>query len=62
MDLTALDKHLPGPFAKEWRGGPGQVIHDKLVVCDFHGDNLLAVHDSEFEMAIAVEAIRCCVL
>ena len=79
VDFDALDKHVPPPFDKEWRGGPGQVIHDKFVVCDFNGDNpsvftgssnlasggekqngdnLLAIHDSEFATAFAVEAIR----
>jgi phosphatidylserine/phosphatidylglycerophosphate/cardiolipin synthase-like enzyme len=38
-DFAALDKHVPPPFDKEWRGGPGQVIHDKFVVLDFNGDD-----------------------
>jgi len=32
-----LDKNVPEPFRAEWRGGPGQVIHHKFVVCDFNG-------------------------
>jgi len=32
-----LEKNVPEQFKKEWRGGQGQVIHHKLVVCDFNG-------------------------
>jgi len=32
-----LEKNVPVPFKKEWRGGQGQVIHHKFVVCDFNG-------------------------
>jgi hypothetical protein len=39
VGFDALDRHVPPPFDKEWRGGPGQVIHDKFVVCDFNGEN-----------------------
>jgi hypothetical protein len=34
-----LDKNVPAPFAAEWRGGPGQVIHHKFVVIDFNQAN-----------------------
>jgi hypothetical protein len=36
VPFDALDKHVPPPFNKEWRGGPGQVIHDKFIVVDFN--------------------------
>src|SRR6266699_6784391 len=39
VPFAALDKHVPPPFDKEWRGGPGQVIHDKFIVIDFNGEN-----------------------
>jgi phosphatidylserine/phosphatidylglycerophosphate/cardiolipin synthase-like enzyme len=38
-DFDALDKQVPAPFAQEWRGGVGQVIHDKFVVVDFNDQN-----------------------
>jgi hypothetical protein len=31
-----LQKNVPKPFQTEWRGGSGQVIHHKFVVCDFN--------------------------
>jgi phosphatidylserine/phosphatidylglycerophosphate/cardiolipin synthase-like enzyme len=34
-----LDKRVPAPFRKEWRGGQGQVIHHKFVVVDFNRDS-----------------------
>lgn len=34
-----LAKNVPPPFKKEISGGSGQVIHHKLVVCDFNGEN-----------------------
>jgi hypothetical protein len=34
-----LVKNVPPPFKKEISGGSGQVIHHKLVVCDFNGEN-----------------------
>jgi phosphatidylserine/phosphatidylglycerophosphate/cardiolipin synthase-like enzyme len=34
-----LAKNTPPPFDKEISGGQGKVIHHKLVVCDFNGDN-----------------------
>ena len=34
-----LQKNVPQPFRKEISGGKGKVIHHKLVVCDFNGDN-----------------------
>lgn len=34
-----LQKNVPKPFKSEWRGGAGQVIHHKFVVCDFNGDS-----------------------
>jgi hypothetical protein len=34
-----LKKKVPPPFKKEISGGSGQVIHHKLVVCDFNGEN-----------------------
>ena len=34
-----LQKNVPPPFRKEISGGKGKVIHHKLVVCDFNGDN-----------------------
>jgi hypothetical protein len=34
-----LAKNTPPPFDKELTGGKGKVIHHKLVVCDFNGDN-----------------------
>jgi phosphatidylserine/phosphatidylglycerophosphate/cardiolipin synthase-like enzyme len=34
-----LAKNVPEPFKKEISGGSGQVIHHKLVVCDFNGEN-----------------------
>lgn len=39
VPFAALDKHVPPPFDKEWRGGPGQVIHDKFIVIDFNDEN-----------------------
>ena len=30
---------MPPHFLHEWRGGEGQVIHHKFVVCDFNGPN-----------------------
>ncbi|MEN6442793.1 MAG: phospholipase D-like domain-containing protein [Methanoregula sp.] len=37
--VAYLAKDVPPPFNKEISGGSGQVIHHKLVVCDFNGDN-----------------------
>jgi hypothetical protein len=34
-----LEKNVPEPFKKEWRGGAGQVIHHKFVACDFNGES-----------------------
>ncbi|MFA6363055.1 phospholipase D-like domain-containing protein [Methanoregula sp.] len=34
-----LAKNVPPPFNKEIRGGAGQVIHHKMVICDFNGEN-----------------------
>jgi hypothetical protein len=34
-----LAKNVPPPFKQEISGGSGQVIHHKLVVCDFNGDD-----------------------
>jgi hypothetical protein len=34
-----LAKKVPPPFKKEISGGKGKVIHHKLVVCDFNGEN-----------------------
>ncbi|MFA5332840.1 MAG: phospholipase D-like domain-containing protein [Methanoregula sp.] len=34
-----LAKNTPPPFDTEISGGKGKVIHHKLVVCDFNGDN-----------------------
>jgi hypothetical protein len=34
-----LARNVPPPFKKEISGGSGQVIHHKLVVCDFNGKN-----------------------
>jgi len=34
-----LSKNVPPPFDAEISGGRGQVIHHKLVVCDFNGKN-----------------------
>jgi hypothetical protein len=39
VPFAALDKHVPPPFDKEWRGGQGQVIHDKFIVIDFNDEN-----------------------
>jgi len=39
VPFAALDKYVPPPFNKEWRGGPGQVIHDKFIVIDFNDAN-----------------------
>lgn len=39
VPFAALDKHVPPPFDKEWRGGAGQVIHDKFIVVDFNDAN-----------------------
>jgi len=39
VPFAALDKHVPPPFDQEWRGGPGQVIHDKFIVIDFNDAN-----------------------
>ncbi len=38
-EFDALDQQVPPPFDKEWRGGLGQVIHDKFVVVDFNDQN-----------------------
>ncbi|HMF30513.1 MAG TPA: phospholipase D-like domain-containing protein, partial [Candidatus Lokiarchaeia archaeon] len=37
--FSFLDQKVPKHFQKEWRGGEGQVIHHKFVVCDFNGPN-----------------------
>jgi hypothetical protein len=37
--FSFLKKDVPKPFKAEWRGGAGQVIHHKFVVCDFNSDN-----------------------
>ncbi|HLJ89322.1 MAG TPA: phospholipase D-like domain-containing protein [Candidatus Angelobacter sp.] len=37
--FSYLSKNVPKPFAEEYSGGMGQVIHDKFVVVDFNGDN-----------------------
>ncbi|HEY4049241.1 MAG TPA: phospholipase D-like domain-containing protein [Acidobacteriaceae bacterium] len=34
-----LAKQVPEPFRQEISGGAGQVIHNKLIVVDFNGDN-----------------------
>jgi hypothetical protein len=34
-----LAKDVPPPFKQEISGGSGQVIHHKLVVCDFNGED-----------------------
>jgi phosphatidylserine/phosphatidylglycerophosphate/cardiolipin synthase-like enzyme len=36
---AALEKDLPQPFLKEWKGGGGIRMHHKFVVCDFNGDH-----------------------
>lgn len=38
MPFDYLDTKVPKPFVKEWRGGPGQVVHHKFVVVDFNAD------------------------
>jgi phosphatidylserine/phosphatidylglycerophosphate/cardiolipin synthase-like enzyme len=37
--FAALTKTVPWPFTKEFSGGSGMHIHDKLVVVDFNADN-----------------------
>jgi hypothetical protein len=37
--VAYLKKNVPPPFKKEISGGSGQVIHHKLVVCDFNGED-----------------------
>lgn len=37
-----LQNNVPAPFQAEWRGGPGQVIHHKFIVCDFNSDSPIA--------------------
>lgn len=39
VPFSYLTQHVPKPFAQEWNGGMGQVIHHKFVVIDFNGDN-----------------------
>lgn len=39
MPFGCLKAHVPPPFAAEWNGGVGQVIHHKFVVIDFNGRN-----------------------
>jgi phosphatidylserine/phosphatidylglycerophosphate/cardiolipin synthase-like enzyme len=39
VPFAFLDKNVPTPFAAEWRGGPGQIIHHKFVVIDFNAAN-----------------------
>jgi phosphatidylserine/phosphatidylglycerophosphate/cardiolipin synthase-like enzyme len=39
VPFAFLDKNVPAPFAAEWRGGPGQIIHHKFVVIDFNEAN-----------------------
>ncbi|MFA7695149.1 MAG: phospholipase D-like domain-containing protein [Methanoregula sp.] len=34
-----LSKNVPPPFDREISGGAGQVIHHKIVICDFNGEN-----------------------
>lgn len=34
--FSFLSSQVPAPFQKEWRGGSGEVIHDKFVVVDFN--------------------------
>jgi len=36
VPFSFLDKQVPPPFAQEFSGGMGQVIHDKFVVVDFN--------------------------
>jgi phosphatidylserine/phosphatidylglycerophosphate/cardiolipin synthase-like enzyme len=36
VSFDFLKKNVPDPFRTEWRGGAGQVIHHKFVVCDFN--------------------------
>jgi hypothetical protein len=36
VSFDFLKKNVPEPFKTEWRGGAGQVIHHKFVVCDFN--------------------------
>jgi phosphatidylserine/phosphatidylglycerophosphate/cardiolipin synthase-like enzyme len=36
VSFDFLKKNVPEPFRTEWRGGAGQVIHHKFVVCDFN--------------------------
>jgi phosphatidylserine/phosphatidylglycerophosphate/cardiolipin synthase-like enzyme len=37
VSFDFLKKNVPEPFKTETRGGSGQVIHHKFVVCDFNG-------------------------
>jgi phosphatidylserine/phosphatidylglycerophosphate/cardiolipin synthase-like enzyme len=37
--FAALDKLVPAPFKKEWRGGKSQTVHHKFVVVDFNSSN-----------------------
>jgi hypothetical protein len=46
VPFAALDKHVPPPFVQEWRGGPGQVIHDKFIVIDFNTPNPVVITGS----------------
>ncbi len=46
VPFAALDKNVPQPFVKEWRGGMGEVIHDKFIVIDFNSDHPVVVTGS----------------
>jgi phosphatidylserine/phosphatidylglycerophosphate/cardiolipin synthase-like enzyme len=37
-----IHQKVPEPFREEFRGGAGQVIHHKFVVCDFNTDKAVA--------------------
>jgi hypothetical protein len=67
-----LAKDVPPPFSAEVSGGFGQVIHHKMVICDFNGNDPVvfcgssnlarggetAVHDRDAATTYAVEAVR----
>jgi phosphatidylserine/phosphatidylglycerophosphate/cardiolipin synthase-like enzyme len=46
VPFAALDKNVPPPFVKEWRGGMGEVIHDKFIVIDFNSDHPVVITGS----------------
>jgi phosphatidylserine/phosphatidylglycerophosphate/cardiolipin synthase-like enzyme len=53
IPFALLDKFVPPPFTKEWRGGSGQIVHHKFIIVDFNGAKPVAFAGSSNLAALA---------